>query len=66
MKESEQSFLGVLTDIFSPLSKSRVKDLGMSSEEEGKYANRMARAIDSTGALDKVALGMFAVCGIPT
>lgn len=58
MKESENSFMGVITDIFTPLSKSRVKDMGLTSEKEGKYVDRISRSIDSTGTFDKVALGM--------
>ena len=58
MKESESSFMEVLTDIFTPLSKSRVKDLALTSEEENRYVNRINRGIDTTGSLDKVALGM--------
>jgi chromosome transmission fidelity protein 18 len=59
MKESESSFMDVITDIFSPLSKSRVKDLGLTSEEENKYVDRITRSIDTTGSLDKVALACF-------
>lgn len=51
--------MGVITDIFSPLSKSRVKDLGLTSEEENKYVDRITRSIDTTGSLDKVALACF-------
>lgn len=57
MKESDSSFLEVLTDIFTPLSKSRVKDLGLTSEEENRYLSRINRGIETTGPLDKVALG---------
>ncbi|CAG7845866.1 Chromosome transmission fidelity protein 18 [Serendipita indica DSM 11827] len=59
MKESEGSFMDVLTDIFTPLSRSRVKDMGLTSEEEQKYVHRLNRSIESTGAVDKVALACF-------
>ncbi|PVF95198.1 P-loop containing nucleoside triphosphate hydrolase protein [Serendipita vermifera] len=59
MKESESSFMDVITDIFTPLSKTRVKDLGLTSEEEARYVNRISRTIDSTGNLDRVALACF-------
>lgn len=49
--------MDVITDIFTPLSKSRVKDLALTSEEENRYVYRINRGIDSTGSLDKVALG---------
>ena len=31
------------------------------TEEESRYASRLARTIESTGALDKVALGEIAL-----
>jgi chromosome transmission fidelity protein 18 len=57
MKEADQSFTSVLSDIFSPLSNSRVKDLGLTTEEEARYVGRISRGIEGTGSLDKVALG---------
>lgn len=51
--------MDTMTDVFTPLSKSRVKDLGMSSEEEARYVSRISRALDSTGSMDKVAMGMI-------
>lgn len=59
IKEADQSFTNVLSDIFSPLSKSRVKDLGLTTEEEARYVERISRGVEGTGSLDKVALGMF-------
>lgn len=58
IKEGDQSFTNVLSDIFSPLSKSRVKDLGLTTEEEARYVQRISRCIEGTGSLDKVALGL--------
>jgi len=57
IKEADQSFINVLSDMFSPLSKSRVKDLGLTTEEEARYVGRISRGIEATGSLDKVALG---------
>jgi len=57
IKEADQSFTSVLSDIFSPLPKSRVKDLGLTTEEEARYVGRISRGIDGTGNLDKIALG---------
>lgn len=59
IKEADQSFTNVLSDIFSPLSKSRVKDLGLTTDEEARYVERISRGIEGTGSLDKVALGML-------
>lgn len=57
IKEADQSFTSVLGDIFSPLSKSKVKDLGLTTEEEVRYVGRISRGIEGTGSMDKVALG---------
>ncbi|KAG9052747.1 hypothetical protein FS842_009297 [Serendipita sp. 407] len=59
MKESEGSLMSVVTDIFTPLSKSRVKDMGLTSEEEAKYVKRLSRAAESTGSVDRIALACF-------
>ena len=60
MKEADASQISVLNDLFCPLQKKRVKDLGMTEEEESRYVSRLARTIESTGAPDKVALGEIA------
>ncbi len=49
--------MDVLNDVFTPLAKSRVKDMGLTSEDEQKYVHRLNRSIESTGTVDKVALG---------
>ena len=57
MKEADTSQISVLNDLFCPMQKKRVKDLGMTEGEESRYVSRLARTIESTGAPDKVALG---------
>lgn len=57
IKEADQSFISVLSDIFSPFSKSRVKDFGLTTEEAACYVGRISRGIEGTGNMDKVALG---------
>ncbi len=57
IKEADQSFISVLSDIFSPLPQSRVKDLGLTTEEVACYVGRISRSIEGTGNTDKVALG---------
>jgi len=57
MKEADASQISVLNDLFCPMQRKRVKDLGMTEEQESRYVGRLARCIESTGAPDKVALG---------
>ena len=57
MKEADASQISVLNDLFCPMQKKRVKDLGMTEGDESRYVGRLARNIESTGAPDKVALG---------
>ncbi|KAI0273411.1 P-loop containing nucleoside triphosphate hydrolase protein [Gloeopeniophorella convolvens] len=59
MKEADANYLTVLTDLFCPMSKKRVKERGMGEADEAKYVDRLSRALDATGALDRVALGCF-------
>ena len=62
MKEADASQISVLNDLFRPLQRKRVKDLGMTEGEESKYVGRLARTIESTGAPEKVALGEAVWC----
>jgi chromosome transmission fidelity protein 18 len=57
MKEADTSFLTVLNEIFSPMTRKRAKELGLSEEEEGRYLNRLSRAVEATGSMDKVVQG---------
>jgi chromosome transmission fidelity protein 18 len=57
MKEMECSNLDVLNDLFSPMPKKRVKELGLGEEEESKYVGRLSREVDATGSIDRVAIG---------
>ena len=57
MKEADASQISVLNDLFCTMQRKRVKDLGMTEEQESRYVGRLARSIESTGAPDKVALG---------
>lgn len=58
MKEADSSFNVVLNSLFAPMNKQRVKELGMSEEQDSKYVDRISRDVEASGALDRVALGM--------
>ena len=57
MKEGDTTIIAVMNDIFSPLSKKRVKDLGMTEDEESKFVARLSRLIDSCGRDSSIAVG---------
>lgn len=57
MKEADINYLAVLDSLFLPLSKKRVKELGMTDEEEGKYVSRLSREIEASGKESNVASG---------
>ncbi|KZT27298.1 P-loop containing nucleoside triphosphate hydrolase protein [Neolentinus lepideus HHB14362 ss-1] len=59
MKEADASLTSVLNDLFSPMSKKRVKEAGLTEEEETRYVDRLSREIEGSGATDKVAMGCF-------
>ncbi|KAI0705933.1 P-loop containing nucleoside triphosphate hydrolase protein [Cytidiella melzeri] len=59
MKLGDVSQATVLNDLFSPMSRKRVKDLGVGEEEEARYVGRLSRNIEACGAMDKVAIGCF-------
>lgn len=57
LKEAETNYISVLNDLFCPMSKKRVQDLGFGELEEAKYVDRLCRELEGCGALDRVALG---------
>ncbi|KAH0583568.1 hypothetical protein H2248_009191 [Termitomyces sp. 'cryptogamus'] len=59
MKEGDTSLNAVLNNIFSPLAKKRVKELGLTDEEEARYVARLSREIDGSGRENSIALGCF-------
>lgn len=59
MKEAENSVQSVLNSLFSPLSKKRVKELGLTEQEEGKYVARLYQEIDGSGRENAIATGNF-------
>ena len=59
MKEADANYFGVLMDLFCPMSKKRVKELGLGEADENKYVERLSHALDTSGMLDRVALGCF-------
>lgn len=58
MKESESSIQTVLDSIFNPLSKKRIKELGLTEQDEGKYVARLYQEIDGCGRESAIATGL--------
>ena len=61
MKEGDTYFGNVLGNLFAPLPRKRVKELGLTEEEEARYAGRLSVDIDASGAIDKIAQGLCSV-----
>lgn len=59
MKESESTLMGVVNDLFAPLSRKRLGELGL-SEEMGmtRYVGRLAGTVGGSGREGGVALGL--------
>jgi len=57
MKEADTSLNTTLGDLFAPLSKRRVRDLGLSEPEAALYVGRLSRDIEASGSIDKIAIG---------
>jgi len=57
MKESETSVNAVLNNLFSPLSKKRVKEMGLTDQEENRYVARLYQDIDGCGREAAIATG---------
>lgn len=59
MKEADTTLKTVVNDLFVPLSKRRVKELGLSDEEESRYVSRLSREVDACGKDSTIAIGQF-------
>ncbi|EJU05169.1 P-loop containing nucleoside triphosphate hydrolase protein [Dacryopinax primogenitus] len=59
MKDSEMSTQQVWDDIFLPLSKKRIRQLGLTDAEESKYVARLNFEVEATDEVDRVMQGCF-------
>lgn len=66
MKEAESSNLTVLNNLFAPMTRKRVKELGLGEKEEAKYVARLSREIDSSNNPGNVATGDCTVRSVRT
>jgi chromosome transmission fidelity protein 18 len=57
MKQADSSLNTVLNNLFNPLSRKRVKELGMGEEDEGRYVARLSREVDGSGRESSIATG---------
>lgn len=57
MKEADSSTISVINSIFAPMTRKRVKELGMGEEEESKYVGRLSREIESINNPSTIATG---------
>lgn len=62
MKEADSSTIGVLNDLFAPMTRKRVKELGMGEEEESKYVQRLSREVDTINNPSTIATGQTTHC----
>lgn len=59
MNEADASLTSVLNDLFFPLSKRRVRELGLTEAQEARYVSRLSRDLEASGSIDRVSLGTF-------
>lgn len=63
MKEADSSTIAVLNNIFAPMSRKRIRELGMGEEEESKYVGRLSREIENINNPSTLAAGLsYIVC----
>ncbi|KAG2747917.1 P-loop containing nucleoside triphosphate hydrolase protein, partial [Suillus brevipes Sb2] len=60
MKEGDTTATSVINEIFAPLSRKRVKELGMGEEEEARYVNRPSHTMEGLNNSASIANGCFA------
>lgn len=59
IKGNDSSFTTILGNLFAPLPKKRVKELGLSEQDELRYSNRLSSDVESSGSVDRVAIGEY-------
>lgn len=57
MKEAETSIVSVLNNLFAPMTRKRVKELGIGEEGEARYVARLSREVAGTARENYVATG---------
>jgi chromosome transmission fidelity protein 18 len=61
MKEADTTVHSVLNNLFTPLTKKRTMELGLTEEEESQYVHRLSRDIEGAGRDSAIATGMYRV-----
>ncbi|KAJ7685460.1 P-loop containing nucleoside triphosphate hydrolase protein [Mycena polygramma] len=60
MKEADTSLISVLNNLFTPLTRKRVKELALTEADESRYVGRLNREVDGCGRENSIAVGCFA------
>ena len=57
MKEADATVISVISNLFMPLSRKRIKELALTDEEEARYVLRLSREIEGSGRDSTIASG---------
>lgn len=57
MKEIDSTVYSVLNNLFSPLSKKRAREMGLTEEEEARYVGRLSHEVGGAGKDAAIASG---------
>ncbi|KAF8197572.1 P-loop containing nucleoside triphosphate hydrolase protein [Pholiota molesta] len=59
MKEADSTVTSVLNSLFSPLAKKRVREMGLTEDEEARYVGRLSHEVGGAGRDAAIASGCF-------
>ena len=59
MKETDSTVQSVLNNLFSPLQKKRVREMGLTEEEEARYVGRLSHEVGGAGRDAAIASGEY-------
>ncbi|KAJ8700036.1 Chromosome transmission fidelity protein 18 [Pleurotus ostreatus] len=59
-READNTISSVLNSLFNPMTRKRVKELGLTEDQEGRYVSRLSQEIDAVGKESSIATGCFA------
>lgn len=56
-READNTISSVLNSLFNPMTRKRVKELGLTEDQEGRYVSRLSQEIDAVGKESSIATG---------
>ncbi|KAG5221162.1 P-loop containing nucleoside triphosphate hydrolase protein [Salix suchowensis] len=60
-READNTISSALNSLFNPMTRKRVKELGLTEDQEGRYVSRLSQEIDAIGKESSIATGCIRI-----